>query len=175
MGSSSFFASSILNVPNSRTPSLIIPSLNISSLDNPFPKIKIPPRKSRIYGVSLQPVKSSADSAMIVEDNIPAQTLSNSGGIYDEEDAKAAEAESKLGAKVRVKVPLKVYHVPKVPEFELNGKIGTLKQYVGMHKGKRISANLPYKVEFVVDDIDGRKGPLKFLAHLKEDEFEYLD
>lgn len=175
MSSSSFLSSSILNIPTSKTPSLIIPSPKVSSLDNPFPKIKIPPRKCRTFAISFHPVKSSADSAMIVEDNLPAETPSNSGGMYDEEDAKAAEAQGKLGTRVKVKIPLKVYHVPKVPELELTGQVGTLKQYVAVHKGKRISANLPYKVEFVVDNIEGREKPVKFLAHLKEDEFEYLD
>ncbi|GLT71462.1 hypothetical protein SLA2020_434780 [Shorea laevis] len=78
----------------------------------------------------------------------------------------------KIGARVRVKVPLKVYHVPRVPEVDLTGMEGELKQYVGLWKGKRISANFPYKVEFRTE-IEGR-GPVKFFAHLKEDEFEYL-
>ncbi|KAF2312635.1 hypothetical protein GH714_037042 [Hevea brasiliensis] len=75
--------------------------------------------------------------------------------------------------KVRVKVPLKVYHVPRVPEVDLTGKEGHLKQYVALWKGKRISANLPFKVEFVVG-IEGR-GPVKFFAHLREDEFDCLE
>uniref|UniRef100_A0A2N9GEA3 Ferredoxin thioredoxin reductase alpha chain domain-containing protein n=1 Tax=Fagus sylvatica TaxID=28930 RepID=A0A2N9GEA3_FAGSY len=78
----------------------------------------------------------------------------------------------KIGARVRVKVALKVHHVPKVAEVDLTGMEGELKQYVGEWKGKRISANLPYKVQFVTH-IEGR-GPVKFFAHLKEDEFEYL-
>ncbi|MQL41583.1 ferredoxin--nitrite reductase [Escherichia coli] len=77
-----------------------------------------------------------------------------------------------MGARVRVKVPLKVYHVPKVPEVDLTGMEGQIKQYVGVWRGKRISANLPYKVEFLTD-IQPR-GPVKFFAHLKEDEFEYV-
>lgn len=81
---------------------------------------------------------------------------------------------AKVGAKVRVKVPLKVYHIPRVPEFDLNGLEGELKQFVGVWKGKRISANLPFKVQFV-ENIEGRDGTVKFFAHLKEDEFEYLD
>ncbi|CAA6655696.1 unnamed protein product [Spirodela intermedia] len=69
----------------------------------------------------------------------------------------------------------KVYHVPKVPEIELEGMEGVIKQYVGLWKGKSISANLPFKVEFVLPDgVEGRPGPLKFVAHLREDEFEYL-
>ncbi|KAM5566317.1 ferredoxin-thioredoxin reductase, variable chain, chloroplastic [Rosa sericea] len=83
-----------------------------------------------------------------------------------------AAASSKIGARVKVTVPLKVYHVPRVPEVDITGMEGELKQYVGLWKGKRISANLPYKVQFFVD-VEGR-GAVKFFAHLKEDEFEYL-
>ncbi|RDX77330.1 Ferredoxin-thioredoxin reductase, variable chain, chloroplastic, partial [Mucuna pruriens] len=78
-----------------------------------------------------------------------------------------------IGAKVKVKVPLKVYHVPKVEEVDLTGMVGEIKQYVGLWNGKRISVNLPYKVQFVID-IPGR-GPVKFFAHLKEDEFDHLN
>uniref|UniRef100_A0A2C9UMM7 Ferredoxin thioredoxin reductase alpha chain domain-containing protein n=1 Tax=Manihot esculenta TaxID=3983 RepID=A0A2C9UMM7_MANES len=85
---------------------------------------------------------------------------------------KGERSSKKIGVRVRVKVPLKVFHVPRVPEVDLTGKEGQLKQYVALWKGKRISANLPYKVEFVVD-IEGRC-PIKFFAHLKEDEFDYL-
>lgn len=174
MASSSFCSSSILNVPISKSNSLIIPPHKISSLDNPLSKIKIP-RTGCPSFVSLRPIKSSSDSTTIAE----AETSSNSGtssnskdDVYDEE---AREALGKIGARIRVKVPLKVYHVPKVRETELNGKTGILKQYVGVHKGKRISANLPFKVEFVMENIEGQSGPVKFLAHLREDEFEYLD
>ncbi|KAK9093558.1 hypothetical protein Syun_028469 [Stephania yunnanensis] len=84
-----------------------------------------------------------------------------------------AEGIMKIGGKIRVRVPLKVYHVPKVPELDITGMEGVIKQYVGVWKGKRISANLPFKVEFVAD-VEGR-GPVKFLAHLKEDEFDFID
>lgn len=80
--------------------------------------------------------------------------------------------EANVGSRIRVTAPLKVYHVPKVPEIEITGLEGVIKQYVGLWKGKRISANLPYKVEFVTE-IPGR-GPVKFFAHLKEDEFELI-
>ncbi|EPS66315.1 hypothetical protein M569_08467, partial [Genlisea aurea] len=77
------------------------------------------------------------------------------------------------GSEVRVKRSVKVYHVPKVGEMDLKGKVGVLKQYVGSYKGKRISANLPYQIEFSADDVVGRNGkPVKFVAHLREDEFE---
>ncbi|VVB17488.1 unnamed protein product [Arabis nemorensis] len=84
-----------------------------------------------------------------------------------------AEALAKVGSRVRVTSPLKVYHVNRVPEVELEGMEGKLKDYVAVWKGKRISANLPYKVEFF-KEIEGR-GPVKFVAHLKEDEFEFID
>ncbi|KAG2334419.1 hypothetical protein Bca52824_005599 [Brassica carinata] len=83
------------------------------------------------------------------------------------------EAKEKIGARVRVTAPLKVYHVVRVPEVELMGMEGSIKDYVVLWRGKRISANLPFKVQFV-KEIEGR-GPVKFFAHLKEDEFELID
>lgn len=87
-------------------------------------------------------------------------------------DESTTSPESKIGARVKVKAGVKVYHVPKVAELDLTGLEGEIKQYVGLWNGKRISANLPYKVQFLTD-IPGR-GPVKFFAHLKEDEFDYL-
>ncbi|XVE93003.1 hypothetical protein REPUB_Repub01dG0152400 [Reevesia pubescens] len=109
---------------------------------------------------------------------ISCQAISTASVDKDEKYASVsgspeAKEESKVGAKVRVKIPLKVYHVPRVPEVDLTGLEGVIKQYVGRWKGKNISANLPYKVEFV-KEIEGR-GPVKFFAHLKEDELEFLD
>ncbi|CAA6673383.1 unnamed protein product [Spirodela intermedia] len=90
--------------------------------------------------------------------------------------AVEAEAAGWVGARVRVTAPVKVYHIQKVPDLDLMGMEGVIKQYAGLWKGKRISANLPFKVEFVFPDgIQGRRpGPLKFFAHLKDDEFEFL-
>ncbi|CAH2073531.1 unnamed protein product [Thlaspi arvense] len=96
--------------------------------------------------------------------------LSSPSSLETEEDEKA---KAKVGARVRVTVPLKVYHVVRVPEVELMGMEGFIKDYVVLWKGKRISANLPYKVQFV-KEIEGR-GPVKFFTHLKEDEFELID
>ncbi|CAC08341.1 lipoic acid synthase-like protein [Arabidopsis thaliana] len=96
--------------------------------------------------------------------------LSSSTSLETEEDEKAKE---KIGARVRVTVPLKVYHVVRVPEVELMGMEGFIKDYVVLWKGKKISANLPFKVQFV-KEIEGR-GPVKFFTHLKEDEFELID
>ncbi|XWS54397.1 hypothetical protein CRYUN_Cryun10bG0086800 [Craigia yunnanensis] len=106
------------------------------------------------------------------------QAISTASVDKDEKDASVsesaeAEEEAKIGVRVRVKVPLKVYHVPREPEMDLTGKEGVIKQYVRLWKGKPISANLPYKVQFI-EEIEGR-GPVKFFAHLKEDELEFLD
>ncbi|KAL2344610.1 hypothetical protein Fmac_005895 [Flemingia macrophylla] len=79
---------------------------------------------------------------------------------------------SQIGVRVKVKVPLKVYHVPKIAEVDLTGMEDEIKQYIGLWKGKRISANLPYKVQFVTE-MQGR-GHVKFFAHLKEDEFDIV-
>lgn len=109
---------------------------------------------------------------------VSCRAVSTASVDKDEKDASVSGSEedpkeAKVGAKVRVKVPLKVYHVPRVPEVDLNGMEGVIKQFVGVWKGKTISANLPYKVEFVTEIED--RGPVKFLAHLKEDELEFLD
>ncbi|URD96242.1 ferredoxin-thioredoxin reductase, variable [Musa troglodytarum] len=92
-----------------------------------------------------------------------------SSGIEMEEHLAAAM----VGQRVRVKVPLKVYHVMKAPDLDLDGLEGIIKQYVGVCKGKRISANLPFKVEFEIN-VEGQVRPVKFFAHLKEDEFEHI-
>ncbi|KAK9074319.1 hypothetical protein SSX86_006917 [Deinandra increscens subsp. villosa] len=112
----------------------------------------------------LPSIKSAASDSTAIADNPPPASTSE-----DE------EFQAKIGARVRVKVPLKVYHIPKVSELDLNGKEGRIKQYVAVWKGKHISANLPFKIEFF-EKLEGRgDAPVKFFAHLKEDEFEYLD
>ncbi|KAJ4812051.1 hypothetical protein LUZ62_024617 [Rhynchospora pubera] len=94
-----------------------------------------------------------------------------SSSVTSEEEAEAA---AKIGKKVRVTVPLKVYHVMKIPDLDLCGLEGAIKQYVAIWKGKRITANLPFKVEFFIP-VEGQDKPVKVLAHLREDEFEYVD
>ncbi|KAG6490078.1 hypothetical protein ZIOFF_051360 [Zingiber officinale] len=73
--------------------------------------------------------------------------VSSSAEIEEEEQLAAA----KIGKRVRVIVPLKVYHVQKAPGLDLNGLEGVIKQYVGVWKGKRISGNLPFKIEFQIE------------------------
>ncbi|GAB2284968.1 hypothetical protein Dimus_019423 [Dionaea muscipula] len=123
-------------------------------------------RKSRF--VSLGGALKS-DSTASVSDDDPS---SSSGEVEDDEEEQLKLNPEKVGARVRVKVPLKVYHVPRVPEVELTGMEGEIKQFVGVWKGKRISANLPFKVQFQID-VESR-GPVNFSAHLKEDEFEFI-
>ncbi|KAG6500043.1 ferredoxin-thioredoxin reductase, variable chain-like [Zingiber officinale] len=97
--------------------------------------------------------------------------VSSSSEIEEEEEERAA---AKIGKRVRVTVPLKVCHVQKAPDLDLDGLEGVIKQYVGIWKGKRISANLPFKVEFQIE-FEGQTRPVKFISHLKEDEFQYMD
>ncbi|MCO5553570.1 hypothetical protein L7F22_007093 [Adiantum nelumboides] len=76
-----------------------------------------------------------------------------------------------IGSRIRVSKPLTVFHVPKHPNFDLQGYEGELKDVLKSWKGKQISANLPFKVQFILD-LDGKQ--VKFFAHLKEDEFEVV-
>ena len=64
-----------------------------------------------------------------------------------------------------------MYHVPKTIEFDIGNMEGVVNDYVGLWKGKHISANFPYKVQFNVE-VGGR--PIKFYAHLKEEEFDVV-
>jgi lipoic acid synthetase len=111
------------------------------------------------------------DVAIKSADSINADANPSSSPSSEEEIE--AEAKAKIGSRVRVTAPLKVYHVNRVPEVDLEGMEGKLKDYVAVWKGKRISANLPYKIEFF-KEIEGR-GLVKFVSHLKEDEFEFID
>lgn len=130
------------------------------------------PKKTAPKSLKIRAIQDSTrTSATTIDDPSVVPATPSDISYTDEEN----EAMGKVGAKVKVKMPLKVYHIPKVSEFDLNGLEGEIKQFVGVWKGKRISANLPFKVQFVVDKIEGRDGPVKFFAHLKEDEFEYVD
>ncbi|XP_010521756.1 PREDICTED: ferredoxin-thioredoxin reductase, variable chain [Tarenaya hassleriana] len=126
---------------------------------------------SRGPGKCASPISTSRRSLRIRCDVAVKSEASVDAGL--DPSSSEAEEKSKVGARVRVSVPLKVYHVVRVPEVDLTGMEGVIKNYVAVWKGKRISANLPYKVEFV-KEIEGR-GPVKFFAHLKEDEFEFID
>ncbi|KAJ0238112.1 hypothetical protein HA466_0242270 [Hirschfeldia incana] len=113
--------------------------------------------------------RSRRASTMTVRCDVAVSVNAEEAELSEEE----IEAKAKVGSSVRVTAPLKVYHVNRVPEVDLEGMEGKVKDYVAVWKGKRISANLPYKVEFF-KEVEGR-GPVKFVAHLKEDEFEFID
>ncbi|KAL6633902.1 hypothetical protein ACP70R_026573 [Stipagrostis hirtigluma subsp. patula] len=92
----------------------------------------------------------------------------------DDVAAEEAAAAPKIGRRVRVTAPLRVHHVVKAPDLDVQGMVGVVKQYVGVWKGKRITANLPFKVEFQID-VEGQPKPVRFFVHLREDEFEFVD
>ncbi|XP_010452830.1 PREDICTED: ferredoxin-thioredoxin reductase, variable chain, chloroplastic-like [Camelina sativa] len=150
-------------------------SINSSSSSS----ILVPTSLSTSYGrskcafsISRKSTKIRCDTAVKSAASVDADAdlSSPTTSLEKEEDEKA---KAKIGARVRVTAPLKVYHVVRVPEVELMGMEGFIKDYVVLWKGKRISANLPFKVQFV-KEIEGR-GPVKFFTHLKEDEFELID
>lgn len=73
------------------------------------------------------------------------------------------------GDKVRVSVPLTIFHVPGVKEFSLEGKEGVVKEVLGIYKGTPVSANLPIKVAF---ELEVNGAVKKFMTHLRDDEIE---
>ncbi|CAM0945090.1 unnamed protein product [Alopecurus aequalis] len=96
--------------------------------------------------------------------------VSSASDVAEEE----AEHAPKIGKRVRVTAPLRVYHVVKAPDLDIQGMEGVIKQYVGVWKGKRITANFPFKVEFQLT-VETQPKPVKLFVHLREDEFEYID
>lgn len=76
------------------------------------------------------------------------------------------------GTKVKVTKTVKVYHAPgQATGLDLEGMVGVVKKNVLEFKGKQLSANLPYQVQFEVDR-NGKPG--KLLCHLEEEEFEVV-
>lgn len=90
----------------------------------------------------------------------------------EEGESNNPKAKAEAGSRVRIKGPLKVFHVMKAPELEVGGMEGEVKEVVTTFKGKPISATLPYKVQLSIDGEGDKK--IKFFVHLKEDEFEVL-
>ena len=147
-------------------------SISPSPKASSFPSSGAPISRRSCFpsGISTKPGSVFREVAFKSTDS---QTWKISAAVkLNESSTSTQDVEDKIGKRVRVKVPLKVYHIPKVPEVDLSDMEGEIKQYVGLWKGKRISANLPYKVEFI-SEIPGR-GTVKFFAHLKEDEFDYI-
>ena len=60
-----------------------------------------------------------------------------------------------------------MYHAPKIKELELKGMEGSVKSIVKKYKGKETSANLPYRIEFMLEKEDGKQQ--KFFAHVVRD------
>lgn len=82
-------------------------------------------------------------------------------------------AELQEGDKVKVKSSIIVYHVGKFKEgIDLEGMEGVVVGNASLYQGQVLSANLPWKVEFVKDVPDGK--PAKFIVHLEEDEVDAL-
>nr|QKY15244.1 fethred_a domain-containing protein (FTRA) [Polytomella parva] len=74
-----------------------------------------------------------------------------------------------VGQKVKVIRPIKLFHVPKKPDgFVIEGLEGVVKADVHVYKGRTISPNFPYKIEFHLQD------KIKFIAHLAGDELQVL-
>lgn len=91
--------------------------------------------------------------------------------IGDAQSSEGKETEIGPGSKIRVKESLVVYHVGKLPNLNLQGLEGEVKEHIVEWKGKTVSATFPYKVQFF-KEVDGKQ--VKFFAHLRDDEFEVI-
>ena len=79
-------------------------------------------------------------------------------------DEGELDKDIEAGEKIRVTADVTVYHVPKKPNYALKGKEGTILEVVTFFKGKQISANLPYKCQFLEQQEDGKEK--KITVHL---------
>jgi hypothetical protein len=72
----------------------------------------------------------------------------------------------KIGDRVRVKESVIIYHHPehRGEGFDIKGSEGEVLQIATVWKGKPISANLPFVVQFTK----------KFKAHLRDNELEII-
>jgi len=78
-----------------------------------------------------------------------------------------------VGDAVRVVESVMVYHVPKKNQgIDLKGMNGQVVGDARVYKGKEISANLPWKVQFEIQPEEEGKKNTKFFAHLEEHELE---
>ncbi|KAL6903454.1 hypothetical protein ACP4OV_004267 [Aristida adscensionis] len=145
-------------------------SASTSSPRLPFPRRRFLPPASSAAGRPLPPPPRRARLRVARQVAVGSDVPSSSSPDAAAEEAAAA---SKVGKRVRVTAPVRVHHVPKAPGLDLRGMEGVVKQYVGVWKGKRITANLPFRVAFEVK-VDGQDKPVRFFAHLRETEFEIL-
>lgn len=80
-----------------------------------------------------------------------------------------------VGDAVRVVESVVVYHVPKKNQgVDLKGMEGQVVSDARQYKGKEISANLPWKVQFEMEAEEPGKKNTKFFAHLEEHEMERI-
>ncbi|GJN02272.1 hypothetical protein PR202_ga19605 [Eleusine coracana subsp. coracana] len=143
------------------------PSTSSSSLL--FPRHRFLPRASASARCRVRPPPRCRARLPVARQVAVGSDVSSSSDVSDEQAAAAR----KVGKRVRVKAPVRVHHVAKAPGLELPGMEGVVKHYVGVWKGKRVTANLPFKVEFELK-LDGQDKPVRFLAHLREEEFEIV-
>ncbi|GAB4820747.1 hypothetical protein N2152v2_007793 [Parachlorella kessleri] len=86
----------------------------------------------------------------------------------------AAVCELKDGVRVKVATPVTVFHVGKFKKgLSLEGLEGTVLSDESQYKGQKLSANLPWKVQFSVPGPEGKD--VKVIAHLAEDELQVVD
>lgn len=69
-----------------------------------------------------------------------------------------------LSCMVRLLMQITVFHAPKTKELQLQGREGVVKSIVKKYKGKETSANLPYRIQFELEQEGGKQS--KFFAHL---------
>ncbi|GMG98947.1 hypothetical protein Nepgr_000787 [Nepenthes gracilis] len=136
-------AATAIAVPHSPPPFLINRTLvrsRISSSSFNFSLVKSSPSLTNAIHYKRRPRFISCDVALkpnsmsSVGDDL--SSLSSSGEVSGttDEDEELKRKAAKVGARVRVKVPLKVYHVPRLPEVDVTGLEGELKQFVGLWK-----------------------------------------
>jgi Ferredoxin thioredoxin reductase variable alpha chain len=132
-----------------------------------------PSARLRLQSPSPSLQHSSTLSAPSITSPLTTQRRLSCHVSIKDDPSLSSSSDENIGRKIRVKVPLKVYHVARSPELDLNGMIGLVKHYVGNWKGKRITPNLPFKVEFLLP-VEGQDKPVRFFAHLREGEFDLL-
>lgn len=134
---------------------LLSSSSSGSAVQNPVFVLSFPDDKSGIVPAMTSRRRRSVRSEVAVE----------LGGTLPSETGAAA------GNRIKITASIKVYHIPTVPEFDLQGCEGEIRDILGEWKGKSVSANLPLKTQFKVD-IDGKS--INFVAHVKDGEYKVV-
>jgi hypothetical protein len=90
-------------------------------------------------------------------------------GIAGDEGETKAGIEA--GTKVKVTKSVKIYHMPKRQDgLDLQGFEGTVQEVITEYQGKPLTANCPYKIQFLIPKDDGKDQ--KLISHLKASEIE---